>query len=66
MTDKIINFVYNIPTMNSEQLPKLGKSNFKILINSIYGTTPIGSDIMWYKMLRIYTRKQKIKTIIND
>lgn len=64
MTDKIINFVYNITTMSSEQLTKLGKSNFKILINSIYGTAPIGSDR--YKMFRIYTRKQKIKTIIND
>ena len=45
---------------------KVQQNAFKILINSIYGTTPIGSDIMWYKMLRIYTRKQKIKTIIND
>jgi hypothetical protein len=48
---------------------KLGKSNLKVLINSIYGSIP-GADNLWHNMYKKYARtefrKQKIKNILND
>lgn len=53
----------------SNKITQLGKSNLKMLINSVYGAIP-GADNLWQDMYRNYVRtenrKNKIKTIIND
>ncbi len=51
------------------RITQLGKSNLKMLINSVYGAIPV-ADNLWQDMYRNYVRtenrKNKIKTIIND
>lgn len=50
---------------DASKITQLGKSNLRMLINSIYGS--VGSDNMWYHMLKTYNRtkyrKKKIKNI---
>ena len=47
------------------KITQLGKSNLRMLINSIYGS--VGSDNLWFHMLKTYnrikSRKNKIKNI---
>lgn len=53
---------------DASKITKLGKSNLRMLINSIYGS--VGSDNIWQDMYRKYVRnenrKKKIKNILND
>ena len=53
---------------DASKITQLGKSNLRMLVNSIYGS--VGSDNMWYHMLKTYNRtknrKKKIKNILND
>ena len=50
---------------DASKITQLGKSNLRMLINSIYGS--VGSDNLWHHMLKTYNRtkyrKKKIKNI---
>lgn len=54
--------------VDTNKISQLGKSNLRIIINSVYGAT--GTDNYWYDWYRKYVlcerRKKKIKSLLNS